>query len=483
MKGKKMNARYQIISAMFVAFLFDASTGELFKLSSLPQLKKWEIPSMPQKYALRTGRKFKNIDEVYNTGRKRSSHWSIEPELNFRELEFEDDAEKIQLDQNYKAFIDDDDDDDIPTDSKMKDVLDVAEFTKVPKKRVGLTEKRSGPSSTGHSNVSGKSKLARRTKSGSKNVKKVESRNKTGKEIRRKAAKSVKTNEVKDHSIYKGAPSELHQAKVDLLDSSAGQGTNRFSTADIRSITQAARPIALKSNAVPPTGDKEADVSKRSAENDVDGNLMNQKYNQKGFSEAMKRARVSVNNLQRRKQTVAKTFNHFSQLKPAVSRIGKPPRNPEVTQQKNLQESRTQAMKLLKNSASDRKGQVKNGMLGDQPSKNVISKVKNSNQEKEPVPSAAKSVKLATLPQSFPHGTQPTKEVQISQRAKIESPGGDLEKPKEKVKIVPANVARAVAMAMEQLKRDRMWGKVFVHVLPSGKLKVMVQETKKMPDE
>jgi len=290
MKGKKMNARYQIISAMFVAFLFDASTGELFKLSSLPQLKKWEIPSMPQKYALRTGRKFKNIDEVYSTGRKRSSHWSIEPELNFRELEFEDDAEKIQLDQNYKAFIDDDDDDDIPTDSKMKDVLDVAEFTKVPKKRVGLTEKRSGPSSTGHSNVSGKSKLARRTKSGSKNVKKVESRNKTGKEIRRKAAKSVKTNEVKDHSIYKGAPSELHQAKVDLLDSSAGQGTNRFSTADIRSITQAARPIALKSNAVPPTGDKEADVSKRSAENDVDGNLMNQKYNQKGFSEAMKRA-------------------------------------------------------------------------------------------------------------------------------------------------------------------------------------------------
>lgn len=46
-----------------------------------------------------------------------------------------------------------------------------------------------------------------------------------------------------------------------------------------------------------------------------------------------------------------------------------------------------------------------------------------------------------------------------------------------------ANVARAVAVAMEQLKRDKMWGKVFVHVRPKGELKVMVQETKKMDDE
>ena len=45
-----------------------------------------------------------------------------------------------------------------------------------------------------------------------------------------------------------------------------------------------------------------------------------------------------------------------------------------------------------------------------------------------------------------------------------------------------ANVARAVAVAMEQLKRDKMWGKVFVHVRPTGELKVMVQETKKMDE-
>ena len=45
-----------------------------------------------------------------------------------------------------------------------------------------------------------------------------------------------------------------------------------------------------------------------------------------------------------------------------------------------------------------------------------------------------------------------------------------------------ANVARAVAVAMEQLKRDKMWGKVFVHVRPTGELKVMVQETKKMEE-
>ena len=64
-------------------------------------------------------------------------------------------------------------------------------------------------------------------------------------------------------------------------------------------------------------------------------------------------------------------------------------------------------------------------------------------------------------------------------RQKIDHPT----KEKQNLDQVPTNVARAVAMAMEQLKRDKMWGKVFVHVRPSGQLKVMVQETKKMEEE
>lgn len=56
-------------------------------------------------------------------------------------------------------------------------------------------------------------------------------------------------------------------------------------------------------------------------------------------------------------------------------------------------------------------------------------------------------------------------------------------RPKTSLNVDPANVARAVSMAMEQLKRDKMWGKVFVHVRPSGQLKVMVQETRRMEDE
>ena len=64
-------------------------------------------------------------------------------------------------------------------------------------------------------------------------------------------------------------------------------------------------------------------------------------------------------------------------------------------------------------------------------------------------------------------------------RQKIDHPA----KEKQNLDQVPTNVARAVAMAMEQLKRDKMWGKVFVHVRPSGQLKVMVQETKKMEEE
>ena len=44
---------------------------------------------------------------------------------------------------------------------------------------------------------------------------------------------------------------------------------------------------------------------------------------------------------------------------------------------------------------------------------------------------------------------------------------------------LPTNVAHTVAMVVERLKRDEMWGKVFVHERANGQLKVMIQEIKK----
>lgn len=40
------------------------------------------------------------------------------------------------------------------------------------------------------------------------------------------------------------------------------------------------------------------------------------------------------------------------------------------------------------------------------------------------------------------------------------------------------DITRAVSVAMHQLKRDRMYGEVYVRVHPGGKIRVMVQETR-----
>lgn len=483
-----------------------SDSAEKFKLSSLPQLKKWEIPSMPQKYALRTGRKFKHIDEVFETGRKRGSHWSIKPELNFRELEFEEDAEKMKLDQNYKAFIEDDD---IPNSNAKQEIQDAGKFASLSNQKIGVHEKRSKLSNKKDSNKRDANKKDSNKKDSNKKATKKKltkteedhGKLKNIEKLKSNIGKSKQLSGTVGYEERKGIHEDIAatspSAKVDLLDSSAGQGINRFSTADMKSNIQTSNSDALikkiEAKRSVDTGDSmEEEISKRSIENNFNVNLMSQRNNRRGINDAARKARVAVNDLQNRKPSVTKPVTHPVALKTGFSKEGKM----QVTdvnkhnkvqqkniQQKNLQESRDQALKLLRNSANSVKGPMKSGVLGDQPSKSFVNKMKNSNEVMQANPSSANHVRASSLSPTNSHSFSPTQESQISQRAKIESPRGEIEKPKEKMKIVPANVARAVAMAMEQLKRDRMWGKVFVHVLPSGKLKVMVQETKKMPDE
>ena len=499
---------------------------------------------MPQKYAMRTGRKFKHIDDVYEMGRKRSSHWSIAPELNFREVEMEEDNEKIKLDQNYKAFLADDD---IPESVGKQDSVELGELNGLSDRKQGNAEKKSNTASKntvkrqskwksgekrhGISHVNNLQQKRKKTQihkpkgkldkvSGNIAVKQSISRDKKNKHDEKlnsngdrilnskmfpnpRIIVAATSQQGERNTFYPEDSSKSSLGKGALLDSSEGQGSNSFSTADLKSHVQSAsskprnlRAVSelvnmLRGRDYEMPHEIESTIAKRAAENDDMSDLMTQKRSAVGLTEAVRRARLAMNALQIKKQAIAKQGLHPGLMKVAAINAAKAA-HPGINElnahkrmlQKRLQDSKAQAMNLLKNSGLSNKGQNKNGVLGDQPTKVTMNKQNNNAQSKLASNNINNRIRSPSMsPVSKVHATQPTPGAQISQRAKIETPRAEINKPKDKMKIVPANVARAVAMAMEQLKRDRMWGKVFVHVLPSGKLKVMVQETKKMPDE
>eukprot|EP00112_Aurelia_sp_Birch-Aquarium-sp1_P017035 Seg3913.1 transcript_id=Seg3913.1/GoldUCD/mRNA.D3Y31 product="hypothetical protein" protein_id=Seg3913.1/GoldUCD/D3Y31 len=415
-----------------------SSAGEQLKLSSLPQLKKWEIPAMPQKYAMRTGRKFKHIDDVYQMGRKRSSHWSIAPELNFREVDMEEDNEKIKLDQNYKAFLEDDD---IPESVGKQGGVELGELNRLSDRKRGNAEKKS--------NTASKSTLKRISKSGEKrhgisHVNNVQHKSKKTHTFKRKLDNmpgniAVKQNIIKnkngkhdeklssnkDHIInskmflnprlsaamisqhsekntfYPEDSAKSSLGKGALLDSSEGQGSNSFSTADLKShvLTASSKPRKLRAvselvntrlaHDYERPKSTENTIAKRAAENDVTNDLMTQKRSAVGLNEAVRRARLAMNAIQIKKQAIAKQGLHPGLLKAAALNAAKAA-HPGMNElnvhkrmlQKRLQDSKAQAMNLLKNSGLPNKGQNRNGILGDQPTKVTMNRQNNNAQNK-----------------------------------------------------------------------------------------------------
>lgn len=485
---------------------------------------------MPQKYAMRTGRKFKNMDAIYQTGRKRNSHWSIAPEINFREMDFEEDDEKIKLDHNYKVFLEEDD---LPVTADKKNDINKFDHQKVEMKVKDKVERRFSVSKPkilkkkplkslksrskaggrskktkgrlAHEKKMAKSKQSSASKGGFIKAKQPSSANDEkiqGKvENSKRKATITKVPDFAVNSIHSQDASKGDSNKGSFLDSSDGQGNNPFSMADLKSQIQT-KPEAqqlnilqrLRSNAndvTAETHDNEAIIAKRSVEVESGASKL-EKRAVPVFNDAVKRARAALNLLQSKRQGMARPR---ADLMKVVSVTGTKPVHAEVMsanahrqlQQKNLQESRNQALKLLTGTGLAHKAGENNGAIGDQNSIPVSNKIHNNVQNKaaansgpnRPIDNHVKPPNVNPVAKLHPN--QPTQGAVLSQRTNIETPQGN--KAKDKMKIVPANVARAVAMAMEQLKRDRMWGKVFVHVLPSGKLKVMVQETKKMPDE
>ena len=505
-------------------------TGQYKKLSlkDLPALKKFEIPSLHRKYAMRVGRKYKDIDDLYETGRKRSSHWDIRPDVNIREIDYEEDAEKIKLDHNYKAFLEDEepfireykkDEGTIKLPENKKSRISSSEVklnenrlkeedvNKSEKKDIVLVHQKAINRHWSPLLVDYKYRSVAKTQSplvtdrhayvsnsGDKrnvvvvNFESLQPNNAAKKsfqglahDLRQPQAQSLKRNSVAINS----------QERTSVLMNYEG-ATSEQRTGAVRNVSKKSRLPKHASEVK--TKHKKKRRSKKSSAHII------QRRSLPTFGEAIKKARLAISSLQNKKPVPTKHVSNYMQhpdLMKMVSLNGIRPANAKliaanqekVMQQKDLANSKEQAFNMLK---SARINPLKSdaGTLGDElkmqrSNSNIQDKTVNkiNGNVHEKIFNQIKQPNIS--PALQPHLEKPTSgrsNSQLIQRTKIESPQNS-KLSKDKMKIVPANVARAVAMAMEQLRRDQMWGKVFVHVLPSGKLKVMVQETKKMPDD
>lgn len=184
-----------------------------------------------------------------------------------------------------------------------------------------------------------------------------------------------------------------------------------------------------------------------------------------------------------------------------VRLVGKSQRSPKITADTNKRSSTAAAPTFPRN--SKQKNQ-KSANGGDEKKDNILiqksffPETDNHNTIRHIVPqrSSSSSAAVKSTPVDVKIVSKSHLDNLISSSPKAKSGAEVIENPVDRQHISQpretkdsttgintANVARAVAVAMEQLKRDQMWGKVFVHVRPSGELKVMVQETRKMNDD
>ena len=351
-----------------------------FKLSDLPVLKKWEIPS--HHISKHIGRKFKDLE---NLDAKRSYHWEIQPDFTSNEVDWYEDPERVKLDFNYKSFLDEEE-------SGLK-----AEATVPHSKQLANTG------------------------------------------VKRN---NIARNQLKDkfEIIDKGfmrslITSNLHNSTVNRKKRRKLTGNkekhNRLRRSNEAYKTGADAENYHHDNVIDEKETKDIDNYNGREKRDIISDFLNKPRGPKAIE------KIQTN---KKKDIIKDKNKHTAEAKDLLE------------QSKKAAEHE----KIKKN---------KDGVLGDE----QIAAPKNSKAVSKP--EISKKVHKSLLI------SQP-QDVKATTREKIDHP-----KEKLNMDTVPANVARAVAMAMEQLKRDKMWGKVFVHVRPSGQLKVMVQETTKMDDD
>ncbi|XP_065663656.1 uncharacterized protein LOC101239119 [Hydra vulgaris] len=348
------------------------SMHNCLKLSDLPVLKKWEIPS--HHISKHIGRKFKDLE---NLDTKRSHHWELQPDFTSNEVDWYEDPEKVKLDFNYKSFLDEEE-------SSLKSEASIPHSKQIANNGVKRYNIARNPETY-----------------------------KTANFARFVINSKLHNNTLKEENFE----NKKHRQRRSNQDFKIVLSTDNYHHDD-----NVIYEKETKSNA-----ESLYDREKR----DIISDFLNKQRNSKA------NGKVQVN---KKKDPVVKDSNkHASALE-----------NKESLEKKNAE------LKIKKS---------KDGVLGDEQI------VKNT----KPItlrPENSKTTK------THKNSMLQLQDVKATTREKIDHP-----KEKLNMDTVPANVARAVAMAMEQLKRDKMWGKVFVHVRPSGQLKVMVQETTKMDDD
>jgi len=472
------------------ASIIQDSLGK-FKLSDLPTLKKWEIPM--NRFSKHVGRKYKDLD---NFDHKRSTYWELKPDFTVHELEWDSEPAKIQLDYNYKHFLEDDGDDDIinpkinnDKKNEIENNLASLKSTKIEKK--SLVSKSQDTSSLESLTMDNKKNnnitnqtLVKLTKLNNVEMKTTKVKkliNVKSKDQRNKMSKKEKINKMKKNKRFsklKHASSSRMRRSLeeDIMESPFSEKTDPlsespFSDWDNREKRDTLGEIVKKAqlSALQKLDRIDLKLRKLTSKKDtipgkkdtipVKKDISPINKNTKNDIMASNKATSAINN---KKTEVSVKQNTTTVLNKTKSNVKNQPTAATTAKRNDIPKAITKA-----------------GALGDEPS--TEAKRSHIRSAISSILDSMKSHNSMIRNENPDHPINVKNEIghPISVKNEINHPT----KEKTNIDLVPSNVARAVAMAMEQLKRDKMWGKVFVHVRPSGQLKVMVQETKKMEEE
>ena len=485
-------------------------------------------------FAKHVGRKHKDLD---NLDDKRSYHWELKPDYTTNELDLDEEPAKIKLDFNYKNFFDDDDE----AKNQLEPNNDKGTLSNKKAKKNSITEQAKINSSLKKSDVKNKNqsvihkyKDKKSPKHTEKKIKDIKNNSGDGyrdintimkhfgnknntdngnsspivNAIKEKAQSIMNTNSTKandkerkvnenDRKKEKKSQDEKKKQIKAIKNNSTYDYDNihiimkhkRNKTEDnaahtkVTSVNQAKEPSKNKLSK-----SKNSEKQKKRRRRFRRSLFVSEKSEDEGEDEKIIRKTLE-NDIERNKRNVMldaieNAVDNFHYERSKVRKFDERTKRNEIPQDAKLKIGKrttypnpkiniNQLQKSLKRvfNKSQSFGQLgalkkrdltkKSGVLGDEI-------VMRRNHMKP----------LLSTKSIFRDDKMRNDEI-TERRQKIDHPA----KEKQNLDQVPTNVARAVAMAMEQLKRDKMWGKVFVHVRPSGQLKVMVQETKKMEEE
>jgi len=438
------------------------------RLSDYPVLKRWEIPIK----ANVVGRRNKDL---WGDSKKKRSFWEAKPQFTLHELEMENDPEKIYMDLHYsRNMLEDDSDADKSIAQSKKDTLESPPLVKTSVKKAEVFKKDGKKllqqKVTKHKEADKKRLIALKPFLSAKHVTTL-----TKKKKKKRSRRSLDDEELEDSNIRDDGDFSMADFQDGLID-------EREDAERVKRDSESIANFYFDQYDDDGVDGNEAETYSKNNGNDVDDDTPSQDRQKRSIVNKPKDHKLAVDNLKRsRTENIAKLFHKsVAKTHSAIDASAK---------RSSLSSSVVTTKAVSKtdgNSAEQRKAKAliqkaffssKHGHLVPKTSvRHIIPE--SSTTIKKIVPNVdVKVISKNLLEQDIGAVPGLKKDENSVSRQHIAHPE------KSTDSINTANVARAVAVAMEQLKRDKMWGKVFVHVRPSGELKVMVQETKKMEEE